>query len=1074
VLADFDPMLKAWIAERQAAYNSRIMRVITCLSLLLTLSPLRILAQTESNGSGQASERRDFFAAIALETPPSDRKGLSEKLPPLLPALELESSRNNPSTAFPRRKVMKTREEFRAALEELKKKYAPFLEDHTPTATSTRDRLALDDFDFRMEEPEDLKDISRVWRGDGSWKAVRIPDYRGPIGWWAGYYRKVMQIPDGIWQKESVFLRFGGVDYKCQVYLNGRMIGTHEGYFGSFEIDVTPYLRKNGDNVLVVRIENESTMLGLDSWKGPDVDGDKLYADVGPGWDEPGVGWHECPPGAGLWQKVYLEGRPKVNITDIFVRPNLDDKTIEARVEVYQPEKINREVDLKVSVYPRNFRGSGIENIPMKSRPAGPGLTEYRAQIRLGDFRRWELEGPYLYTLRATIQAKNGGPADVRDTQFGMRKFTMDDTSKVKGTLYLNNEPILLRGANTMGHLELAVMRENWDQLMEDILIAKLANMNFFRLTQSPVQPEVYEMCDRLGMLLQTDLPLFGYLRRPKLEEGIRQAGEMERLIRGHPSSIMVSYINEPFSAQRADKSHRFLTRQELEQFFEAASNVVRVYNPDRVIKPVDGDYDPPAPGIPDNHIYSAWYGSHALPIGKFIRGYWVANKDGWKHGSGEYGVEGLEDAETMFRHYPKEWLPASVSDPWNPAKIPFAQTWTMHHSWFDAQDTMKEWIEASQQHQAWGVRTMTRAFRRQSDRIVSTAVHLLIDAWPAGWMKTLVDVDRNPKPAYFEFKEALTPLMVDIRTDRSRYFSGEKLQLEFWVANDRRAEFPRGELLWEVWRAGERIFSQSGPADIPSFSAAFQGYFPYVAPDVKRREHLTVRLGLKSPAGELIHDSELEVEVFPVFDKERNRGREVAIVGKEGGRAWKLAETLGLKPHLFSNDSDGAIAVFVDQVDAYEVTRAEVLNYARKGGNVLFLEQEAGVVWRLERQEVVIKAIGGKEFVSRKTGHPLVAAFQPFDFSYWYDRQKDYIEYVTTTFLDGANLSPVLITGKDAQAGDPYPERKVLPVVGEQRLGKGSLILSELKATARVEYEPVAAAFYQAILDRADHRAGQ
>jgi hypothetical protein len=231
------------------------------------------------------------------------------------------------------------------------------------------------------------------------------------------------------------------------------------------------------------------------------------------------------------------------------------------------------------------------------------------------------------------------------------------------------------------------------------------------------------------------------------------------------------------------------------------------------------------------------------------------------------------------------------------------------------------------------------------------------------------------------------------------------------------------------------------------------------------------VRLGLKNPVGELIHDSEMEVEVFPAFDKDKNRGHEIAIVGKQGGRAWKLAETLGLMPHLFSkgSDRDRTLAVFVDQVDAYEVTRLEVLRFARNGGRVLFLEQEPGIVWRLEGQEVVIKAIGGKEFVSRKTGHPLVASFQPFDFSYWYDRGKDYIEYVATGFLEGANLIPILITGKDAQAGDPYPERKVLPVVGELRLGKGSLIFSQLNATARVEYEPVAAAFYQAILDRAE-----
>ena len=55
------------------------------------------------------------------------------------------------------------------------------------------------------------------------------------------------------------------------------------------------------------------------------------------------------------------------------------------------------------------------------------------------------------------------------------------------------------------------------------------------------MQPEVYDMFDRLGMMVQTDLPLFGHLRRPQLEEAIRQAGEMEKLVRNHPSNIMIT-----------------------------------------------------------------------------------------------------------------------------------------------------------------------------------------------------------------------------------------------------------------------------------------------------------------------------------------------------------------------------------------------------------------------------------------------------------------------------------------------------------------------------------------------------
>jgi hypothetical protein len=1016
--------------------------------------------------TAKAHEQIDQFATMAIQPAPPLRVHLRENPPPSLPTIELESGRSNPSVDFPQRHSMQTREEFRARLAELRKQYEPFLADYTPTAPVTRARIELDTFQFRMEEPEDLRDISRVWRGEGSWQSVRLPHYRGPVGWWAGYYRKVLEIPASVLNHEAIVLRFGAVDYKCQVYLNGRMVTTHEGLFAPFEVDITPYLRPGSENVLVIRIQNEAIMLTYEIWSGLKIDGDKIAASVGPGWDDPVLGWHECPPGAGIWQKVYLEGRPKLAVTGLFVRPDLAGKAVEVRVEVAHRDNTNRDVDLTLSIYPKNFHGPALENVPVKAAPAGPGSTEYRTTVYLGDFRGWEPESPYLYTLRATLRPKDAGPVDVAEDHFGMREFRMDDSSGVKGTLYLNGEPIILRGANTMGNFEVPVMKGDEQQLIEDILIAKLAHMNFFRLTQTPVQPEVYDMCDHFGMMVQTDLPLFGQLRRGQLEEAIREAGEMEKLVRNHASNIMISYINEPTTIEKDNLAHRDLTRPELELFFEAASSVVHVHNPDRVIKPVDGDFDPPEPGLPDYHIYCAWYGSQGVPIGKFIRGYWMASKPGWKLASGEYGLEGLEDAETMFKHYPKDWLPAFLEAPWNPGKLPFAQTWALHGSWYDTQETLGEWIAASQAHQAWGIGTMTRAFRRQADRIVSTAMFFLIDAWPDGWQKSLVDVDRHPKPAYFEFREALTPLMVDIRTDRLRYYAGEKLQLEFWVCNDRRADFSSGELVWEVLQGGHRIFAQSGLASIPSFGAAFQGFFHYHVPEVTHRERLTIRVGLKDPSGQLIHDSKMEVEVFPALDKAKNGGVEVAIVGPPNGRGWKLAQTLGLRPHLFSPTRELARLAFVDDVDAFEMVRSGLRGFAEHGGTAVFLEQAAGTVWRLGEADIVVKKMTGREFVSRKTGHPLVASFQPSDFSYWYDAEKDYIEYVANDYLEGPGLAPILQTVVAVKPVDPDPKRK--PVSAELRVGRGSLVVSQLKATERVSYEPVAAVYYQALIDRA------
>lgn len=117
-----------------------------------------------------------------------------------------------------------------------------------------------------------------------------------------------------------------------------------------------------------------------------------------------------------------------------------------------------------------------------------------------------------------------------------------------------------------MGFEQQDVMNGNFNQLIDDILLAKLCNMNFLRLTQRPVQEEIYDYCDRLGIMIQTDLPLFGVMRKTKFAEGVRQAEEMEKLVRSHPCCIVDTFINEPFANGR-DEPHRHMTRDEMEDF---------------------------------------------------------------------------------------------------------------------------------------------------------------------------------------------------------------------------------------------------------------------------------------------------------------------------------------------------------------------------------------------------------------------------------------------------------------------------------------------------------------------------
>ena len=267
-----------------------------------------------------------------------------------------------------------------------------------------------------------------------------------------------------------------------------------------------------------------------------------------------------------------------------------------------------------------------------------------------------------------------------------------------------------------MGAFQQCVIRKDWHQLIDDILLAKITNMNYIRLTQMPVQDEIYQYCDRLGLLLQTDLPLFATVHRSQFCEVVRQAEEMERFVRSHPSNVMVTYMNEP-TPQAGAQPYRNITREEMMRLFESADTVVRMNNPDRVIKAVDGDYDPPGPGLSDNHCYTGWYNGHGIEMGMLHKGFWQRVKPGWRYGCGEFGSEGLDPVALMRDRYPKEWLPADRDQDktWSPDAIPGAQTGQMHGAFFETPGTLNEWVLRSQAHQAWTTQIMTEAFRRDT-----------------------------------------------------------------------------------------------------------------------------------------------------------------------------------------------------------------------------------------------------------------------------------------------------------------------------------------------------------------------
>ncbi len=652
----------------------------------------------------------------------------------------------------------------------------PWLADHTPPGATERAALHFGECEFRYEQPEDLADAARRYGDDGPWETVAIPDYRGPMDRWFGYYRRRFaggEVPAG----ERVFLCFEAVDYTAEVHLNGHYVGGHTGFFAPFEFDVTDHLRPDGENVLLVRVGNDQISMSNASWRwfgmeGTEphiIEGNKVYAGTGMGWDDPKNGWTHCPPGAGLWRPVWLEARPRVHVRDLWVRPVPGEDRCDVHVDVWVAERHPAEVSAEVELFPRNFEpddgddrdggeggdvgnggaaAGGYRTGVVELREARAETNRYVVPVETPGARRWSPDTPHLYTARVTLRVE-GEVVERRDQAFGVRSFTMDeqpDERGLAGALRLNGERIILRGANTMGFLQLDVQRGDDEQLVDDILICRMANMNFLRITQRPIQRRAYEAMDALGLMHQCDLPLFGLMRRGTEAELVKQAGEMERHVRRHPSCIMASIINEPSPYAWSQQRHRTLFRHEMELVFEACRRVILLENPDRVLKATDGDYDPPtAFGLPDHHMYARWHPGHG-PWGDRYRGELPPTKVGWRLGCGEYGAEGLDAWETAKACYPEAWLPPGL-DPdaqWKPSSIPSSQAVGWSRYWFDPGHSYRTWYDATNTYMAEAIAEMNYAWRRRADRIVSTAVHLAVDAWPSTFLKAMVDTQRR------------------------------------------------------------------------------------------------------------------------------------------------------------------------------------------------------------------------------------------------------------------------------------------------------------------------------------------
>ena len=820
---------------------------------------------------GLFAQQEDIFVQFALQKR-EEIPGLEKNPPASLPDKVLTWDLVCGNGFQPQRKIT-TQKDLDKELAKMRKQYAPFMKDLAPQLPKVRRQIKLDQFQWRLltsemrtDEKGNLYPIPNVQPvEDSDWQTVRIPHYTGPLNKAEAIYKKEIKITADLLKSDCLYLHFNGVDYASEVFMNGTRVGGHIGLFGAFEYDIKPFV-KQGENLLEVKVFNDSPMMGDNFFLGPERKfGKTLAASAGPGWDEPGLGkgWTMCPVGFGIWQQCYLETRSSAFIKDIYIRPVLEDAKAEVQVEITHAK--GKKLDLTYSLYGQNFKSVVVEEQPVGTvGNIGKDSLEstfcsFTIQLDRETMKVWSLDEPWLYQLQVKLHDEDG-LLDAYKQQFGMRSFVESAESTPKGRFYLNGEEIKLRGANMMGNLMQCVIRNDMDQLRDDILLAKIAGMTFWRMTQQPCQPEVYDYFDKLGLLAQTDMPAFNGYRKDAVEEVKPQFVELMKLVRNHPSNAVISYCNEPDF-----NKPMMLDRKQHEQFFMRFDAVATHMNPGQVMKWIDGDYINLSPKHSDHHCYDTWYGDN---IRNQYLGGWFSTRAGWMYSCGEFGAEGLDRISMMEKYFPKEWLTVDADNKWDPNRIPRCQSATTGKKWLNVKtESMEEWVRNSREYQKWATRLFTESLRRQP-KMNSFAIHLLIDAWPSSWLKAIMDTDRNAKPAYFAYMDALRPVAVNLRPDAFYGFSGEKGRVAVFICNDTPEDLYGYSIRYQIERNGQIISTGNSDAVVPASNPQFQGYVDFLFPEVSSKEEMTVRVGLFDAKGNLIHDSSYELDVFSAEEK--------------------------------------------------------------------------------------------------------------------------------------------------------------------------------------------------------------
>jgi beta-glucuronidase len=371
---------------------------------------------------------------------------------------------------------------------------------------------------------------ARASQSLGAWTQVSVPyawnatdespaSMIGTIGW----FRKDFRVPAAS-KGSNWIVRFESVNYRATVYLNGHLLGRHEGGYIPFEFDLSRYL-KRGKNTLVVRADSRRNLETL-----------PLIKRLSNG--TPSAGWWNY---GGILREVYLRRVGKVDLQELLARPLLPCRACAASVLVRATVRNMTSKKQRVTV--RASVGSLRAHLP--SVTLGPHqITEVATKVGIRNPRLWEPGAPNLYAVSAAALV-GGRESAGWSAQIGIRSIRVNRSGRV----LLNGLPVELRGASfheedvTVGAALTPQMRASiWQELVD--LGATMTRAHY------PLHPWFLEQADRDGILVWDEIPMYQTPNSVSAKQAIRSKAlrylkDTVARDENHPSVLTWSIGNE-------------------------------------------------------------------------------------------------------------------------------------------------------------------------------------------------------------------------------------------------------------------------------------------------------------------------------------------------------------------------------------------------------------------------------------------------------------------------------------------------------------------------------------------------